>query len=520
MIEINLILFKCRKCGLNLSRESFEKRNSKLGIRRTCNNCRKSAKAAKVIKGMCVNHKENPTADGYKHCGICLENQKVHRETLRQEREEKKLCFICGKNPFKLGTTICEICSKKSKLNLKIKRENAKLNRKCLNHPELDSILNSTFCSECHANKSRKAKERAALRKLQGVCVKHPNVKAKEGFTQCEPCLSLKRTTTNKNNLYKPCNKCGKRTKGKYNTCKSCRKNKKDSIKEFKINCKLLKICPQHPEKSVKEGCNNCEECVNASIYRSKIRRSDAIKTGNCVAHKDRKAVTKGNCEECWFRGISAKNLGSTKFSSRIKSIFESQLGKCAISGRDIFPGNNASLDHIIPVSSGGNNKSSNLQWICIIVNFMKMTGSYEDLIRICYKIVNKKETENFDFKIIEKLECMCTGSRCRKNKSCTKFWFLSTITNNLGNILLKDQLIEIYNTQRGICPLTGDFLVPGVNMSLDHIIPRARGGTNEISNLRWVTQEANRVKFTMSDSELILMCKDIILIYEKQNGK
>ena len=62
-----------------------------------------------------------------------------------------------------------------------------------------------------------------------------------------------------------------------------------------------------------------------------------------------------------------------------------------------------------------------------------------------------------------------------------------------------------MWKAQNGTCALTGEKLIPGKNASLDHIVPRCRGGGND-NNLQWVTKEANYFKRARTNEELIRM--------------
>jgi 5-methylcytosine-specific restriction endonuclease McrA len=62
-------------------------------------------------------------------------------------------------------------------------------------------------------------------------------------------------------------------------------------------------------------------------------------------------------------------------------------------------------------------------------------------------------------------------------------------------------------------CYLTGeqiDLSKPNT-YQFDHIIPRSRGGTNELDNLGLCSKSANRVKSDMTPDELINLCKVIL---------
>ena len=60
------------------------------------------------------------------------------------------------------------------------------------------------------------------------------------------------------------------------------------------------------------------------------------------------------------------------------------------------------------------------------------------------------------------------------------------------------------------ICPLTNRHLTRH-NISIDHIIPTSKGGTNDLQNLRFVDYHANLAKATFSDSDLLKLAIDIV---------
>lgn len=71
------------------------------------------------------------------------------------------------------------------------------------------------------------------------------------------------------------------------------------------------------------------------------------------------------------------------------------------------------------------------------------------------------------------------------------------------------EQIKNLWDVQEGRCGLTGRPL--GVDAQLDHIVPLARGGEGAISNLRWVTPEANRAKRDLTDEEFLQLSNDVI---------
>lgn len=81
-------------------------------------------------------------------------------------------------------------------------------------------------------------------------------------------------------------------------------------------------------------------------------------------------------------------------------------------------------------------------------------------------------------------------------------FW---TRALRLPGITARD-LARMWKAQRGLCALSGEKL--GRDAEVDHKIPLARSGGHELSNLQWVTPQANRAKRDLTDHEFQLLCE------------
>ena len=90
-------------------------------------------------------------------------------------------------------------------------------------------------------------------------------------------------------------------------------------------------------------------------------------------------------------------------------------------------------------------------------------------------------------------------------------FRLLCTLTNRgyAEKIHFRD-LFDLAKQQKLRCALTGDKLTRD-NISVDHILARANGGRNIISNLRLVTRDANFMKNVHTDSKLLELCRKIV---------
>lgn len=74
---------------------------------------------------------------------------------------------------------------------------------------------------------------------------------------------------------------------------------------------------------------------------------------------------------------------------------------------------------------------------------------------------------------------------------------------SHLGSSKLWSSLVGLADKT---CPYTGINLEIGVNASLDHIIPKSRGGVNDLSNFQFVycqgSFDVNRMKGDMTEEE------------------
>ena len=69
--------------------------------------------------------------------------------------------------------------------------------------------------------------------------------------------------------------------------------------------------------------------------------------------------------------------------------------------------------------------------------------------------------------------------------------------------------IMQLIEQQSFRCALSGKTLTPET-ASLDHILPLARGGKHELSNLWAVDHQVNSAKGTMTVDEFVSMCRDI----------
>ena len=69
--------------------------------------------------------------------------------------------------------------------------------------------------------------------------------------------------------------------------------------------------------------------------------------------------------------------------------------------------------------------------------------------------------------------------------------------------------LCRIWIRQKGLCAISGVKL--GRDAQLDHIIPVARCGTNDLTNLQFLAPEINQAKSSLLMDEFIEMCRRVV---------
>jgi len=102
----------------------------------------------------------------------------------------------------------------------------------------------------------------------------------------------------------------------------------------------------------------------------------------------------------------------------------------------------------------------------------------------------------------------------------CFKHWCVQIAAQRLGaaTIEIAAFLQELLERQNYLCPYTGKKLVPGLNCSLDHILPVVRYPelAGDIDNVEWVDLSVNCMKGSMTKEEFLGFCR---LIADRHPG-
>jgi len=97
-------------------------------------------------------------------------------------------------------------------------------------------------------------------------------------------------------------------------------------------------------------------------------------------------------------------------------------------------------------------------------------------------------------------ITCRCPSQLTSRCPTCSLKGSLAKSKVQVPIAALKQLLVD----QDNRCGYTGLPLELGKNASLDHIHPRAKGGSDDIQNLHWVESSVNRMKGDKSHSEFL----------------
>ena len=163
------------------------------------------------------------------------------------------------------------------------------------------------------------------------------------------------------------------------------------------------------------------------------------------------------------------------------------------------------------------------------IADFHKASRTSDGLrttCRHCLKVYHSKRYKK-QKKIAEATgTCLSMGCYKKTEKGatfCTDHFFIMSARRTLKDVSLAESIKKIAEKQNYICPLTGDTLKAGVNMSLDHIKPISKYPhlIKKISNLQWLSKWANWSKGALSVNMFIKNCTKVFKhVAEKNRNK
>lgn len=167
--------------------------------------------------------------------------------------------------------------------------------------------------------------------------------------------------------------------------CDSCERESRKMIvrkQRARAGSGLCVLC----DSSVVPGRQKCARHLEQARLAVARKRRDRISRGLCC-QCDRPATAGQYCRDHWFRSIASLHGGALN-AAAIRGLFDDQGGRCALTGRELTPGVNASLDHRVPRSLGGKHELGNVRWVDLRANLAKQNLSEEEFLRLCRDVV------------------------------------------------------------------------------------------------------------------------------------
>lgn len=208
-------------------------------------------------------------------------------------------------------------------------------------------------------------------------------------------------------------------------------------------------------------GTNRCSKCTKKSVEQNRIRAELIKKRALCI-----------RCNEPW--------IGKTVYCDKCKEQQNIKLRLKSESNR------------------------------CVRCSEIKNDNRYSSC-ESCRLIMRRHTKKVRSNRIIEKKCVRCNNVMDVKNGMyCSICIYKNNASRWLGDGKLWKELRLLFELQNGKCAYTDKSIELSIDASIDHKIPRTRGGLNVIDNLQWVSWTVNRSKTDMTHTEFIDMCSKI----------
>jgi 5-methylcytosine-specific restriction endonuclease McrA len=180
-------------------------------------------------------------------------------------------------------------------------------------------------------------------------------------------------------------------------TCTVCKKQKP-----------LDAFGPRFRIPHARASCRECDADYQRKYHRrnlEKCRRQARERAARDRILPERRAKVLANQKKCWQNGgrerqqayldkLKAADFFKWKArksyiwltSSQLKQLWDSQGGRCALTGRKLDT--SAELDHIVPRTRGGGDTLDNAQWLCSDANQSKRKMLDAEFVAFCREVV------------------------------------------------------------------------------------------------------------------------------------
>lgn len=132
-------------------------------------------------------------------------------------------------------------------------------------------------------------------------------------------------------------------------------------------------------------------------------------------------------------------------------------------------------------------------------------------------KIYRKNNADRIKLIKFESGSCKACSKPAMKNR-CKSCWTQDILRKHKIAPSLWETFWNMLENQDFKCFYTGIEITPEVNASLDHVVPKVKGGTNDLDNLVWCDRKINSFKNDNDYTSLINICQLILDKHNKRN--
>lgn len=352
----------------------------------------------------------------------------------------------------------------------------------------------------------------------------------KFGYKKTEPIISG----------YKVCNKCNiekiiidfavnrVRLDGREPTCKVCFSNKREAQRKKRGPCYWTQSGVGPTDGSY--FTRNCKICdAKFALMRDSHQRCETC------SHLVRDAQSHLGYNRDKSKLICAVEVVEPIIKKYVKAT------NCCYCNREFSDVIKKSLDHIKPVSLGGENTLENMNISCLECNFSKRNFSLEDWLKLCGLVVENQNKISFIISEInknskplyDKSHCEICDNKVvgmlyfkKRCKNCSVLFrkIKARLTGSRGNKIKYIKLASfdaVHVTRKYVaaknCCYCGNTFSEKIPKSIDHIIPVSLNGLNKSDNMLICCFDCNHAKRNLLLSDWLNLCN---LIVKTENSK
>lgn len=288
----------------------------------------------------------------------------------------------------------------------------------------------------------------------------------------------------------KKCKRCNRTNDSQFLSCDRCRKNVRKNYDAYKDRLKKKGICLGCRLNSVAN--ENGVYCVPCLLKQNKKYENKA-KSGICVDCGS-PSVTKPNtrCGKCLMKRRETRR---NRVSSRL----------CASCTNILLDGDRY-LCSECREKKREYREQKKLEGLCVGCHKNQIKKGCKSYCEECLTYYrNRKKTHK------ERGLCTsCSNPAISGCNSCTTCYLKSISRAHFGTSDYHKELLDLFVLQQGKCKYTGLDITLGVNAEIDHRIPKALSGSNDLANLQWVHCKVNRMKWDNTEKDFLEFVKNV----------